>query len=87
MAFDADTRKTMERFQKWSNANAILDADYSVVIDLLSRHDGERSKLFEELLNHLKREKDAASPWQSTADKGLELNDKLNSAIAAKVPD
>jgi len=87
MGFDADTRKTMERFQKWSNSNAILDADYSAVIDLLSRHDSERSKLFEELLNHLKREKDAASPWQSTADKGVELNDRLNSAIAAKVPD
>jgi len=87
MGFDADTRKTMERFQKWSNSNAILDADYSAVIDLLSRHDSERSKLFEELLNHLKREKDAASPWQSTADKGVELNARLNSAIAAKVPD
>lgn len=86
MGFDVDTRKAMERFQKWSSSNAILDTDYSAVIDLLSRHDSERSKLFEELLNHLKREKDAASPWQSTADKGLELNDRLNSAIEAKVP-
>jgi hypothetical protein len=86
MGFDADTHKAMERFQKWSNANAIKDTDYSAVLDLLVRHDSERSKLFEELLNHLKRERDAASPWQSTAAKGEELNDKLNSAIESKVP-
>jgi hypothetical protein len=87
MGFDADTHKSMERFQKWSNSNAILDKDYSAVLDLFNRHDSERTKLFEELLNHLKREKDVVSPWQSTADKGVELNDALNKAIAEKVPD
>ena len=86
MGFDADTHKAMERFQKWSNANAIKDTDYSAVLDLFARHDSERTKLFEELLNHLKREKDAASPWQNTAAKGEELTDKLNSAIESKVP-
>ena len=87
MGFDADTHKAMERFQKWSNSNAILDKDYSDVLDLFVRYDSERSKLFEELLNHLKREKDAASPWQSTADKGVELIERLNTALAAEVPD
>lgn len=85
--FYYDVRDVTERFKKWAQNNAILDGDFAVIDGLIQRHYDERGRLFDEMLDTLKRDSDLTSRWQSVCDKGLALNDRLNSAIASKVPD
>jgi hypothetical protein len=79
--------KVTEDLKKWGEKAVITNDDFSNVDGLIQRHYDERGKLFDELLNALKRDTDIQSSWDSLCDKGLELNDRLNSSIAGKIPD
>jgi hypothetical protein len=87
MGFDSDMRKVTERFKKWGDTAVITSDNFSNVDSLIQRHYDERGRLFDELQNALKRDTDVQSPWDNLCDKGLELNERLNSAIASKIPD
>lgn len=87
MGFDADMRKVTERLKTWGNTAIIIDKDFADVDGLVQRHYDERARLFDDLQNALKRDKDIQSPWDSLCDKGLEMTDRLNNDIARKIPD
>jgi hypothetical protein len=87
MGFDADTRKVLERFKKWGNANVITIEAFSAVEGMINYHQDARGRLFDELQSALKRDTGIQSPWDSLCDKGLEENERLNNSIASKIPD
>ncbi len=87
MGFDADMRKVTERYKKWGDTAVITNDNFAYVDGLIQRHYDERSRLFDDLVNALKRDTDIQSPWDSLCDKGLDLNERLNSNIASKIPD
>jgi len=87
MGFDADMHKVTERLKTWGNTAIIIDKDFADVDGLVQRHYDERARLFDDLQNALKRDKDIQSPWDSLCDKGLEMTDRLNNEIARKIPD
>ena len=87
MGFDADMRKVTDRLKTWGNTVIIIDKDFADLDGLIQRHYDERARLFDELQNALKRDKDIQSPWDSLCDKGLEMTDRLNNEIARKIPD
>ena len=86
MGFDADMRKVTDRYKTWGNTAVITNDDFAYVDGLIQRHYDERGRLFDELTNALKRDTDIQSPWDSQCDKGLELHERLHSAIASKIP-
>jgi hypothetical protein len=87
MGFDADVRDVTERYKKWAETAIITNDDFANVDGLIQRHYDERGRLFDELQNALKRDTDIQSPWDSLCDKGLDLNERLNSEISRKIPD
>ena len=88
MGFDADMRKVTERYKTWGDGAAVITIDNFAYVDgLIQRHYDERGRLFDDLVNALKRDTDIQNPWDSLCDKGLDLNERLNSNIASKIPD
>ena len=64
MGFDNDMRKVTERFKKWGDSAVISNDDFANVDGLIQRHYDERGRLFDDLQNALKRDKDIQSPWE-----------------------
>ena len=87
MGFDADMRKVTERYVEWGKTAIITNDDFGAVDSLIQRHYDDRSRLFDDLQNALKRDTDIQSPWDSICDKGVELTDRLNNEISRKIPD
>ena len=87
MGFDTDMRKVSERLQRWVQSAIIDSKDFAEIDGKIQRHYDDRARLFDDLQNALKRDKDIQDPWDSLCDKGSRLTDDLNSAIASKVPD
>ena len=87
MGFDTDMKKVTERFKKWGETAVIKSEDFSAIEGMINYHYDARGRLFDDLLNALKRDTDIQSPWDNYCDKGLELNERLNSSIANKIPD
>ena len=87
MGFDADMREVTERLKTWGETAIISNDDYAFVDGQIQKHYDNRARLFDDLQNALKRDTDIQSPWDNICDKGLALNDSLNSAIASKIPD
>ena len=87
MGFDSDMRKVTERYKRWADSNVITTDDFAHVDGLIQRHYDERARIFDDLVNTLKRDTDIQSPWDSLCDKGIDLTERLNSNIASKIPD
>lgn len=87
MGFDADMRKVTDRYKRWADTAVITNDDFAYVDGLIQRHYDERGRLFDDLANALKRDTDIQSPWDNLCDKGLDLHERLNSAIGSKIPD
>ncbi len=85
MGFDADMRKVTERYKKWGDTAVITNDDFAYVDGLIQRHYDERSRLFDDLINTLKRDTDIQSPWDNLCDKGLDIHERLNSNISSKI--
>src|SRR5687767_2135398 len=87
MGYDYDMRKVTERFKKWGESAVVKNEDFSYVDGLIQRHYDERGRVFDDLLNSLKNETGVQSAWDGYCDKGLDLHERLNSAVAGKFPD
>jgi hypothetical protein len=87
MGFDADMRKVTERYKKWGETAVITNDNFAAVDSLIQRHYDDRGRLFDDLINALKRDNGIQSPWDSACDKGMSLHENLNTAIASKIPD
>lgn len=85
MSYDADPRSIMRRVSDWGAGAVITRDDYAAVESLIMRHVDERGRVFEEMVNTLKREAEIQSPWNSLCDKGLALNQSLRSAVEPKL--
>lgn len=85
MSYDADMREVTKRFEDWGKNTVITNSDFDTLNDLIKRHYDERSRLFSDLVNALKRDTDIQSPWDGLCDKGVQLNDRLQSAMESKV--
>ena len=85
MSYDADPRSIMRRVSDWGADAVITRDDYSAVESLIMRHYDERGRVFEEMVNTLKREADIQSPWDSLCARGLDLNERLRSAVESKL--
>src|ERR1700748_2204891 len=86
MGYDNDMRDVTENYKKWGDKSVITNDDFAYVDGLIQRHYDERGRIFEELLNALKRDADIQSPWSNYCDKGVELLERLNSGISGKIP-
>lgn len=87
MSYDADMKMVRDRFNKWGETAIIGKDEFAAADSLIQRHYDDRGRVFEDLVNALKRDSDIQSPWDSLCDKGLDLNERLNSAISSKVND
>jgi hypothetical protein len=85
MSYDADPRSIMRRVSDWGAQAVISRDDYAVVESAIMRHYDERGRVFEDMVNTLKRETDIQSPWDNLCDKGLELNERLRSTVEPKL--
>jgi len=56
MSYDADPRSIMRRVSDWGAGAVITRDDYAAVESLIMRHVDERGRVFEEMVNTLKRE-------------------------------
>jgi hypothetical protein len=85
MSYDADPRSIMRRVSDWGAQAVISRDDYAVVESAIMRHCDERGRVFEDMVNTLKRETDIQGPWDNLCDKGLDLNERLRSTVEPKL--
>lgn len=85
MGYDYDMRDVTENYKKWGEKSVITSDDFAYVDGLIQRHYDERGRIFDDLLNALKRDADIQSPWSNCCDKGLDLLERLNSGISGKI--
>jgi hypothetical protein len=85
MSYDADPRSIMRRVSDWGAQAVISRDDYAVVESAIMRHCDERGRVFEDMVNALKRETDIQGPWDNLCDKGLDLNERLRSTVEPKL--
>ncbi len=86
--FIQDMKDATEIFKKWADTNAILDDDFRTIDTLLQKHYDQRDELFEVMLKILEQSGDSlADDWQRVCDKGLDILDRLNSAIPSRAAD
>ncbi len=86
--FIQDTKDASEIFKKWADSNAILDDDFRTIDTAIQKHYDQRSELFEIMLKILEQSDDSlADNWQRVCDKGLDLLERLNSAIPSRAAD
>ncbi len=86
--FVQDMKDASEAFKEWADDNAILDDDFRTIDAALQKHYDQRSTLFEIMLKILEQSDDSlADNWQRVCEQGLDLLDRLNSAIPSRAAD
>jgi hypothetical protein len=85
MSYDADISKVMEKFNAWGSSSVIGEDEFREVDGLMQRHRDDRGRQFEECINALKRTSDIQSAFDNACDKGLDLSERLATAVSAKV--
>lgn len=87
MGFDSDIRKAQDRLRRWGDSNIVEKAAFENAESVIVGYGSERDRIFDQLLNELKRDRDSQNGWDNYCDKGLDQLERCNNGIASKIPD